>query len=91
MADNKTFWLVANALTLGLHVAGIGCYLAYGAGHSLAMLWLIVVGIHLLELPMAFVAVNNRGIAASTTLAMTIVFGFTWWVPARRGVYAAVG
>lgn len=89
MVDNKTFWLAANVLTVLLHIIGIGCYLVQGVENPIAVLWLIVVAIHVLELPMAFVAVKDRDIAIGGVVVMTIVFGFTWWVPARRGVYLA--
>lgn len=89
MIENKRFWLAANALTLVLHAAGIGFYAAQGFSSPVTQLWALIVAIHILEIPMAFIAVQDRNIVWGATVLKTLVFGFTWWVPARRGVYHA--
>lgn len=85
---NKQFWLMSNAVTIVLHVAGVAFYFAQGFDSWIAQLWAIIVAIHVLEIPMALMAVQDRGLSPGATAIKTLIFGFTWWVPARRGVYA---
>lgn len=87
MVDNKYFWWTIGTIVGLLHVAGIVCYLWQGLDNPVTKIWLIILGIHVLEMPMAAIALQNKRIAAPTTLFKTLVFGFTWWVPARRGIY----
>lgn len=89
IADNRRFWLVCNALLLVLHAGGIALYVNHGFEHPVARLWAVVIMIHILEFPLAFIAVTDRRIGWGVTIIATLIFGFTWWVPARRGVYHA--
>lgn len=87
MIDDRRFWLANNALVVLLHIAGIGLYATEGFSNPLAQLWAIIVIIHILEIPLAFLALANRPIPWGLTVFATLIFGFTWWVPARRGLY----
>lgn len=87
MIDNRRFWLANNAIVLAFHALGVGLYVVQGFANPLAQLWAIIVVIHVLEIPMAFIATKERMIPWGLTVFNTVVFGFTWWVPARRGVY----
>lgn len=87
MADNKYFWWSIGTIVGLLHVAGIVCYLLYGLDNPITKIWLIILGIHALEIPMAAVALQNKRIATPKIMLKTLIFGFTWWVPARRGIY----
>lgn len=89
IADNRRFWLALNALLLVLHGFGLYFYVAAGFGHPVSQLWAIVIMIHILEFPLAFIAVQGRRVGWGTTIIATLIFGFTWWVPARRGVFHA--
>lgn len=89
MIDNKNFWLIINAGALVLHAAGVYFYVTQGFTSSIAQLWGLIIIIHILEIPLAFLAVRERRIAWSLTMINTLLFGFTWWVPARRGLYHA--
>lgn len=89
MLGNKKFWLVNNALALVLHVAGVYLYVTQGFANPLVQLWAIIVIIHILEIPLAFLALKERAIPWGLTIINTLIFGFTWWVPAKRGIYHA--
>jgi len=89
IADNRRFWLACNAILLVLHAGGIAIYATHGFEHPVAKLWAIVVMIHILEFPLAFIAVQGRRIGWGTTIMATLIFGFTWWAPARRGIFHA--
>lgn len=87
IADNRRFWLGCNLVLLILHVLGVFFYVRDGFEQPLAQLWAIVVAIHILELPLAYLLLRARHMAWGTTLILTLLFGFTWWVPTRRRVY----
>lgn len=89
MIDNPRFWLANNAVVALLHVLGIGLYVTEGFDNTLVQLWAIIVVIHILEIPLAFVALRDRAIPWGLTVFNTLIFGFTWWVPTRRGLYHA--
>lgn len=44
--------------------------------------------IHLLEMPRAWIGLNAPRRRRGTVFAATRIFGFTWWIPARRGIHA---
>ena len=89
LADNRRFWLALNAVLLVLHGFGRYFYVTAGFADPVAKLWAIVVMIHMLEFPLAFIAVQGRRVGWGTTIIATLIFGFTWRVPARRGVFHA--
>lgn len=55
----------------------------------LGLAWGALLFIHLLELPIAFMATKDRPAGALTTFVCTLLFGFTWWLPMRLGIYGA--
>ncbi|MDT0618953.1 hypothetical protein RM531_10745 [Salinisphaera sp. P385] len=89
MIDNRRFWLVGNLVTLLLHAAGLWLYVTDGFNSPVAQLWAVIIAIHILEIPLAFLAVAERRIPWGLTVINTLIFGFTWWVPTRRGVFHA--
>ena len=89
LADSRPFWLACNLVTLVLHGFGLYYYVTQGFAHPVAEIWAVVVMLHMLEFPLAFIAVRDRRIGWGVTIIATLIFGFTWWVPARRGVFHA--
>lgn len=89
LVDNRRFWLACNLFTLVLHAFGVYLYASEGFAHPVAQLWAIVLMLHMLEFPLAFIAVRERGIGWGVTIMATLIFGFTWWVPTRRGIFHA--
>lgn len=87
LADSRGFWRLCNALLILLHVAGVYAGLRYGTSAPATVLWLIVIAIHVLELPMAFIFLRARPVAPARVIIATLLFGFTWWIPTRRGIY----
>lgn len=87
LADHKPFWLLCNAALALLHVAGIILCISNGLAHPIAILWAIILAVHALELPLAFVLLRKNTFSPAMTTIMTLLFGFTWWVPARRGIF----
>lgn len=88
LADHRPFWLVCNGILLLLHAVGIVVCIVNGLSHPIATLWFIILMIHCFEIPLAFVLLRgNHGVNSTTKSVMTLLFGFTWWVPMRRGLY----
>lgn len=87
MINDKRFWLANNALLILFHIAGIGLYFMEGFSNPLVQLWAIIMIIHVLEIPVALWAVAGRAVPWGLTVFATLIFGFTWWVPARRGLF----
>lgn len=42
--------------------------------------------IHIAELPIGLKIGKGKNIPAMTTAAKTILFGFTWWLPLKKGI-----
>lgn len=87
MIDNKNFWLAGIIVASVLHVIGVYLYVTQGFSNPWADLWAIIIIIHLFEMPLAFVALRERGIAWGLTIIATMFFGFFWWLPTRRGIF----
>ncbi|HJO36381.1 MAG: hypothetical protein SV108_04770 [Pseudomonadota bacterium] len=89
MFESRAFWQVQGAATLAFHLLGLGfgLFSAAGFAHPLATLWLIVLGIHVLEVPIAFLALRGRNVSPPNVVLKTLLLGFVWWVPRRRGIY----
>lgn len=69
----------------------IGAFASFKGG--LHTIWLIItllwaVG-HPLELLAAIPIAKKAGFSAEKTLVNTLVFGITWWIPVKLGVFTA--
>jgi hypothetical protein len=51
--------------------------------------WLVLIGWgigHPLELASSIPIAKSKGISLETTFIKTMIFGFTWWLPLKKGV-----
>ena len=88
MLNSKTLWFILKTI-----VTGVWCVLVLFAflipsqimDHCRIMI-LILLLIHLFELPISLKIGTENGISKSVTVVKTICYGFTWWIPLRRGV-----
>lgn len=88
MLNNKNFW-IAQMVGLGLlYALGIFLWAQGQATHPLALLCVVIVALHVLEIPWAFKVLKARNPQPLRVLLMTLVFGLLWWVPAQRGLFA---
>ena len=53
---------------LVLHGFGLYCYVVYGFAHPVTQLWAIVLMLHMLEFPLAFIAVRERRVGWGVTI-----------------------
>ena len=89
MLADRRFWLVLMAALVAFYVTAIVLALEGQLGHRVVRLALIVLGVHVLELPFAFRALKDRAANPLRVVVATLVFGAFWWEPAKRGVFPA--
>jgi hypothetical protein len=90
MLQKKFFW-VAQQVGLSLFwLVAIG-FLVAGSGATI-FLWIAaaVLVAHLLEIPIAFHFLKGRPKSAVRVCLMTLLYGYTWWMPARRGLFSTI-
>lgn len=85
--NGKPFWLLQNLVLLGLYAAA-SVLLGLGqSGHFVVLLAGFILVAHVLELPLAFRVLKPLRPSPLRVLLATFLFGFTWWLPAKRGIY----
>lgn len=88
MTSRKGFW-IASMTGLIAFYAYAGMHLLQGdSGHRSVLVASIFLGLHVLEVPLAFWMLKGRDPQALRVIAGTLLFGLIWWVPARRGILA---
>ena len=88
MTMHRWFWTACRALTLVLF-AGV-VITGYVAGHP-TLGWGALgtlLALHAGELRVSLRLPTTVGLARSRVILMTLLFGFTWWVPVSRGLAA---
>ena len=86
--SKRAFWyiLMTGAVVLWLGSVALGLYLS-SKGNSYG--WLLfgtLVVIHALEIKMCLTLGKRYELSNSLVVTKTMVFGFTWWVPLKRGI-----
>ena len=89
MLDNRNFWLAIMAAIALLYAGALWMVLQGATAHPLVRISILFVLAHVLELPLAFRALRGRDPDRARVTAATLAFGAAWWLPARRGVFAA--
>ncbi|MCU0844975.1 MAG: hypothetical protein MUC76_08630 [Spirochaetes bacterium] len=86
MIGKKAFWYM-------LMAGAIGLYLLVLAGFyfipDTAVVGAVLVGIlvlHASEIPHAGRIARPKGISMRTAAVKTMLFGFTWWLPLKKGI-----
>ncbi len=90
MTQRKSTWLFLNAALL-LYYGFVLVLLLQGAAptHLAVLAAVLILAAHVLEIPLARKLLADLDPATPRLVLMTVLFGFTWWLPARRGIYAA--
>ncbi len=88
--ENKALWKVMNLSLLVLYAAA-GYMISAGTElhHPFILFTAFILGAHVLEIPVAFVVLSEQKPNPLKVILGTTLFGFTWWLPAKRGVYSA--
>ena len=85
--NSKNFWVLQNLILIGLYAAASFMCINGQSQHWLTWLAAAVLVAHALEIPLAFVVLKSQSPAPLRTVVGTLLFGFTWWLPAKRGIY----
>ncbi len=90
MTHNKTFWLINNIGLSVFYLAVLVFYWGTGAAitHPAVLLALVILGFHVLEIPLALKILADKQPSTLRVIIATTLFGFTWWLPAKRGIYS---
>ncbi|MDR3416164.1 MAG: hypothetical protein P4L83_08260 [Nevskia sp.] len=88
MLDNKFFWYPQQLFLVGFWLASAWLLLHGQTKHWLVGLATVMLITHALEIPLVLRLLKGRDPAPAHVSLMTLIFGLTWWVPARRGVFA---
>jgi hypothetical protein len=88
MTQKPVFWYLLQVSTLVLYGVLIG------GGNVLHLPWLgcglygALFVLHLFELKTALQVGHDKGLSDVRIVLMNLIFGFTWWVPLKRGIIA---
>lgn len=90
MLDKKGFWyfLMFGAIVLWVAVIWLGYYLFPQSALGKAVPFLLTLALHLSEIPISLKIGRSKGIPRGRVITLTAIFGFTWWLPLKRGVLA---
>ena len=89
--DSKGFWYSNMAACfVGWLFVAYGVILPFEAGSTVRTVWLVILLIlmtHVLEMPKAIPIGKEAGCSLAKTVIYTMLFGLTWWLPLKRGVF----
>ena len=90
MLNNKGFWIFNNVALCVFYIAALYFVFIAGAGisHPLVLVAALIVAAHVLEIPLALKILAPQKPSVARAILGTTLFGFTWWLPAKRGIYA---
>ena len=86
--SSKGFWYFMMFGSINLFIIGIVLGYVLFPG-SMILSWIFFIGLlitHIAELPIGMKIGKEKKIPALTTAAKTILFGFTWWLPLKKGI-----
>lgn len=84
----RSFWMLLNFAVLAVYGYAAFCIFngdALNPGVIVAVLFLVA---HVLEIPIAALALRGMNASWFKTIFGTLIFGFTWWIPAKKGLYS---
>jgi len=78
--------LMAGAVVLWLFALLAGLVFYSEHGPAAWALFFVLIVIHILEIPLCIRLGRKHGVPAGAAVIRAMVFGFTWWVPLKRGI-----
>lgn len=88
MTHKKSFWMAQMIGLLAFYAFAAWQIQQGNSAHQSVMVAGIVLGLHVLEIPVAFLMLKGRNAQPLRVFGNTLVFGLLWWVPARKGLFA---
>ncbi len=89
MSEKKAFWQFNNMALLAIYAAALVLLLSGQGGHLIVLLAGLILAAHVLEIPYAWYVLRDKDGSRLRQAAGTLLFGFTWWLPAKKGIYGA--
>jgi len=86
MTRKMLFWLLVQASTILLYILLIGGGYVFNQPAIGWGLYAALFVLHLFELKTALKIGREKGLSTMRIVVMNLIFGFTWWVPLKRGV-----
>ncbi len=88
MFEKKEFWyfLMSGALVLWVVVFWLGFFLFPESTTGKAVLPIALFVLHLAEVPLSLKIGKSKGVSRQRVVRNTLLFGFTWWLPLKKGV-----
>ncbi|MFH2129196.1 MAG: hypothetical protein ABIK68_02380 [bacterium] len=86
--NSKITWRLLMAGALGLWVISlVAGYLLFPESHLKAWgFFFCLLVIHTAELPVSLRIRNKNNPSIQIVIMKTLLYGFTWWVPVKRGI-----
>jgi hypothetical protein len=89
--SSRYFWYVMMAGAIIGWLFALSGLIAPFTDETVRLIWLIVLIVwvvgHPLELPISLPIGEKAGLSKQRTVIKTILFGFTWWLPVKLGVF----
>lgn len=91
MPASRGFWyfMMTGAVGLFLLIAWIGYGVLADRAIETTIVLVLYWSIHVAEIPHGIRVGRSRGVGAGMAAWKTFLFGFTWWLPLKRGVIDA--
>jgi hypothetical protein len=89
--NSKRFWQINMAGSIGLWILSVVVGFTLFPENHLAA-WGLFIGlviIHTAELPISLKIGKESGFSSQTVVIKTLLFGFTWWLPVKKGIIRA--
>ena len=85
----RGFWIFCNLAILALYAAA-AYYIVIDqhALHLTVVISVLFLIFHILELPIAALVLKGMNPSWLKVFFGTLIFGFTWWLPAKKGIYS---
>lgn len=87
MFETKQFWQLQNALLLAWYLFAAALVLDGRYDHWVVIIAGVILAAHLLEIPLAMHKLKDKNPSFGRLAVGTLLFGYTWWVPAKKGIY----
>ncbi len=87
MTELKEFWQVQNAALFAFYMIAAALVIIGRLDHWAVLISALILAAHVLEIPLAMKVLKDKKPALGRLLVGTILFGFTWWLPAKKGLY----
>lgn len=81
--------MVNNAVLIALYMIAAVLVIDGRTDHWGVILAAVILIAHVLEIPLAIKVLKEKNPSMGRLIVGTVLFGFTWWVPARKGIYKA--